>query len=100
MANISAELTYTSQAINKTIANWLEDTSGEQRKIYIDTIFELFYSTESRTFGEMSKNISTNLPIIYKKYELISADDKKMLMDMTKLFAKTYFKELLGKEGK
>lgn len=93
----SPELTNTSQAINKTISNWLENTSNEQRKIFIDTIFDLFYSTEANTFGEMSRNLSTNLPIIYKKYEAISQEDKKMLIDMTKLFAKTYFKELFSK---
>ena len=93
----SAELTNTSEAINKTITNWLENTTNEQRKIFIDTVFDLFYSTEAKTFGEMSKNLSTNLPIIYKKYEQISSEDKKIATDITKLFVKTYFKELFSK---
>lgn len=93
----SPKLTNTSEAMNKTITNWLENTTNEQRKIFIDTIFDLFYSTEARTFGEMSKNLSTNLPIIYKRYEEISAEDKKIATDMTKLFMKTYFKELFSK---
>ena len=93
----SAKLTNTSEAMNKTITNWLENTTYNQRKIFIDTVFDLFYSTEARTFSEMSKNLTTNLPIIYKRYEEISAEDKKIATDMTKLFMKTYFKELLKK---
>lgn len=96
----SPALTSSSEAMNKTISNWLENTTVEQRKMYIDTIFDLFYSTEARTFGEMSRNMTTNLPIIYKKYEEISAEDKRMAIDMTKLFAKTYFEELLKKPEK
>lgn len=90
----SAELTNTSEAINKTITNWLENTTNEQRKMFFDTIFDLFYSTEAKTFGEMSKHLSKNLPIIYRRYGEISVEDKKIMTDMIKLFAKTYFKEL------
>ena len=93
----SAELTKASEAMNNTITNWLQNTTLEQRKIFIDTIFELFYSTDAKTFREMSKNLSSNLPTIYKRYEEISPEDKKIAIDMTKLFAKTYFKELLKK---
>ena len=94
----SAELTNTSETMNKTITNWLENTTNDQRKMFVDTVFDLFYSTEAKTFGEMSKNISTNLPIIYKKYEEMPLEDKKMAIDMAKLFMRTYFKELFGKE--
>ena len=96
----SAELTKASETINNTISNWLEKTTIEQRKIFIDNIFDLFYSTEAKTFREMSKNMTTNLPIIYRKYEEMSPEDKKTAIQMTKLFAKTYFKELLGKSKK
>lgn len=96
----SAGLTSSSEAMNKTVSNWLENTTVEQRKMFFDTLFDLFYSTEAKTFGEMSKNLTTNLPIIYKRYEEISAEDKKTATDMTILFAKTYFKELLNKPEK
>ena len=96
----SAKLTNTSEAINKTVTNWLENTTNEQRKIFFDTIFDLFYSTEAKTFGEMSKHLSTNLPIIYKRYGEISEEDKKMLTEMVKLFVATYFKELFVREKK
>lgn len=96
----SAQLTNTSEKINNTLSNWLENTTNEQRKIFFDTIFDLFYSTEAKTFGEMSKHMTTNLPIIYKRYGEISEEDKKILTDMIKLFAKTSLQELFGKQEK
>ena len=84
-------LTDTSEIINKTLTDWLENTTIEQRKIFMDGIFELFYSTEARTFGEISKNLSNNLLTIYKTYQNINEEDKKTITEMLKLFAKVYF---------
>ena len=85
-----------SEDIDKTLTDWLEETTNEQRKIVIDAVFELFYSTESNTFGEMSKNFSKNLPIILKKYGEIAKEDKDIIINMIKLIVSTYisiFKE-------
>lgn len=93
----SAELTNTSDTMNKTVTNWLESTTNDQRKIFFDTVFELFYSTEAQTFKEMSKHLSKNLPKIIKHYGEISSEDKKMITDMVKLFTITYVKELFSR---
>ena len=87
------KLTKTSEILNTTLTNWLNSTTNEQRKIFVDTIFELFYSTEANTFGEISRNITKTLPLILKKYNQISSDDKKTLTEMIKLFIKNYFNE-------
>ena len=79
-----------SEDIDKTMTEWIELTTNEQRKIVIDAIFELFYSTDSETFGEMSKNISTNLPKILKKYGEIAKEDKEMIKQMIKIIATSY----------
>ena len=79
-----------SEDIDKTMTEWIELTTNEQRKIVIDAIFELFYSTDSETFGEMSKNISTNLPKVLKKYGEIAKEDKEMIKQMIKIIATSY----------
>ena len=79
-----------SEDIDKTMTEWIELTTNEQRKIVIDAIFELFYSTDSETFGEMSKNISINLPKILKKYGEIAKEDKEMIKQMIKIIATSY----------
>lgn len=79
-----------SENIDKTLTDWLETTTNEQRKIFIDAIFELFYSTEANTFGEISSNLKENIPKILKKYREISIDDKKMITKMIKIITTSY----------
>lgn len=79
-----------SDDIDKTLTDWLEVTTSEQRKIVIDAIFELFYSTEAITFAEMSKNLSKNLPIILKKYGELAKEDKDTITNMIKIIVTCY----------
>ncbi len=90
------KLSNSSEIINKTVAEWIEKTTVEQRKIFFDSLFEVFYSTEALTFGEMSKNMTKNLPILFKKYGEISDEDKKIITDILKLFIKSYFSEMIS----
>ena len=86
----SEKNTEASENINKTITDWLETTTNEQRKIFIDSLFELFYSTEVDTFGDISKSLGTSIPKILQKYKEISQEDKKTMTSMLKVFAKSY----------
>ena len=84
-------VTENSEIINKTLNDWLENTTPEQRKLFMDGIFDLFYSTEADTFGEIYKNLSANIRIIFKTYQNINDEEKKQITEMLKLFAKAYF---------
>ena len=84
-------LTENSEIIKKTLNDWLENTTPEQRKVFMDGIFDLFYSTAADTFGEMYKNLTTNIKIIFKTYQNINDEEKKQITEMLKLFAKAYF---------
>ena len=88
-----------SENISETLTNWLQDTSTEQRKIFIDSIFELFYSTEATTFGDISSSLTTSVPAILKKYNEISKEDKKLITQMIKTFGKIYFAIVKEKES-
>lgn len=83
--------TKTSETIDKTLTDWLDTTTVAQRKIFIDAVFELFYSTDANTFGDISKSLSTNIPKIIKKYGEISPEDKKIISKMIRLMAVSYF---------
>ena len=52
----------------------------------------------SETFGEMSKNISTNLPKVLKKYGEIAKEDKEMIKQMIKIIATSYINILSQRE--
>ncbi len=94
----SEKNTNISEDIDKTMTEWIELTTNEQRKIVINAIFELFYSTDSETFGEMSKNISTNLPKVLRKYGEIAKEDKEMIKQMIKIIATSYINILSQRE--
>ena len=76
------ENTKASETIDKTLTNWIETTTDEQRKIFIDIIFDLFYSTNANNFLDLASDLKNNIPKILKKYVEISADDKKVLATM------------------
>lgn len=82
--------TEASEDIDRTLTEWLETTTTEQRKMFIDLVFELFYSTDADTFIDLSENFHDNLPKILKKYGEISTKDKKMITKMLKLMMVSY----------
>lgn len=86
----SENLTDTSEVINSTLNDWLANTTNEQRKIFFDGIFELFYATDANTFGEISNNLSKNMTTILKTYREIDEKDRKTINKMLRLFAKAY----------
>ena len=90
--------TDSSEDIDKTITEWLETTTYEQRKAFIDGIFDLFYSTEANTFGEMSSNLSTNLPIVIKKYNEFSKEEKETMTEMLKKAVSLFLNNISERE--
>ena len=91
--------TETSEDINKTVIDWLETTTTEQRKIFIDSLFELFYSTDANTFGDIKKSLSKSMPKILKKYREIDEEDRKTMTEMMKVFAMSYFSVMKEKQA-
>ena len=82
--------TNVSENIDKTLTDWLETTTVEQRKIFVDVVFELLYSTDANTFGEIYKNLPINITKILKKYSQTSTEDKKTITEMIKIMMSCY----------
>ena len=75
-------VTNDSDFFDKTISTWLQKTTPEQRKIFIDTVFELFDATNLLTFKEFSNAKIKNINAILKSYNSIDEQDKKTLTKM------------------
>ena len=80
-------VTPSSEIMNTTLQEWLKSSTPEQRKIFFDGVFELFYSTSANTFGEISVK---SIPKLFSTYREISKEDRKIIMEMLKLFGKSY----------
>lgn len=75
-------VTHNSEFFNKTISTWLQETNPEQRKIFVDTIFELLDSTNIISFKEFSNAKIKNINSIIKSYNSINEQDKKLISKM------------------
>jgi len=93
------EVTSDSEFINKTIRAWLKETSPEQRKIFVDTAYQLFDSTNATTLKELSSEKMKNLNTIFKAYNNMTEEEKKMMSNMMKDFANAV-KEILVETAK
>ena len=94
-------LTNSSEFMYKAIREWLQKTEPEQRKIFFDGIFEIFYSSDATTFGEISNSITKHLPTFIKTYKGLSEEDRKtitsMLIEFGKLSANVFKKDEIPK---
>ena len=87
-----------SDIINETLNDWLKNTTVEQRRLFFDSIFDLFYATEANTFKEIMESLSKNMMKIMKSYNKIEENDKKEINKMIRLFAKAYINIIKEKE--
>ena len=83
--------TQISEDIKGALDSWLTTTTSMQRKIFIDSVFELFYSTDANTFGDMTTTLMANIIKILKKYKEISKEEKNEMGEMIAIFVKAYF---------
>lgn len=102
------KVTDSSEFINQTIRQWLKNTDDGQRKIFVDCIFELLYSSDAITFRELSKVWMSKIPNFLNTYKSISKEDRETVSKMLKEFgsamgyvfretSKTKFEELESK---
>lgn len=82
----SEEITNGSNIINKTVRNWLKTTTPEQRKNFINIMYELVKTTNAKTFNDFKASWAKNIGIILKTYSNIDEKDKKIIGQMLLTF--------------
>lgn len=94
-------LTGSSEFAHKAIKEWLINTNPQNRKIFVDGIFDLLYSSNSESFRELSKSWAKDIPNMLNAYSEISKEDKKvigsMLMEFSKASSNTFKEESKAK---
>ena len=86
----SDKTTAASNITDKSIRKVLEETTVDQRKIFIDCVYDIMRATEASTVDEVKKFIVKYIPTMYKQYTGMSADEKKLMTDMIMKFMKAY----------
>lgn len=85
---IKAELTNSSEFVDKTITNWLKEVSAEQREKFIDTLFEILNTTQVETLSEIRNNLFTNARTMVKTYQNLEPETKKIILKTIDEFLK------------
>ena len=87
-----------SEIITDTLSVWLEKTTSEQRKLFVDIVFELIYNTDAEHFSQISKSPASSIPKIIKKYNEIESGDRRIIFEMVKVFIKSYIEVFREKD--
>lgn len=76
---IKTEITNSSEFIDKTITKWLSEVNTEQRKIFIDNLFDILQSTKATTIDEMGNNWFLNAKTMVKSYKNLDGKSKEIM---------------------
>lgn len=81
---------YNSVLADKTIRTWLDHLTMEERKIFIDTVFDIIASSGATCVSEFNRSLITNLPKIAKKLGTLpkekSANFNKVIFHLAKSY--------------
>lgn len=83
---IEDTLTNSSEFIDQTITNWLNEVSPEQREKFIDTLFEILNATEAKTLAQLSSKKFETAKIILSTYKNIDEESKEIISKTLSVF--------------
>ena len=88
------ELTNGSNLVNKTIRNYLKDTTVEQRKAFVDIVYQIMTATNATTMRELSLDKVKTMTTMIKSYRNLNEEDKKMVKEVIVIIGKAVRKTL------
>ncbi len=87
-------LTNNSEIFNGIVRDWVKNTTPEQRKNFINLIYEIITTTDAKSLGDFSKNTAKKIGIILNSYRNVNEEDRKEIERMVKLILESAFKVL------
>lgn len=79
------ELTNDSNIVNKVVRDWLQNTTQEQRKNFINIIYDILITTEAKNINDFSIDTLKKIIKLVKSYKNIDKESKKEIEIMLKL---------------
>ena len=89
-----AEVTSDSQMVNGVVRSWLKNTTPEQRKLFINIVFEVLNTTNATTTHELSVGLVKNMGKVMDAYKDINEDERKEMKEIFKVLIKSSFETL------
>lgn len=85
---IKAELTNSSEFIDKTLTDLLLNVSVEQRSLCIDVLFEVLNATKANTLSEINENKFSNIMTMIKTYKNLDEENKEIVTKVLNILLK------------
>ena len=76
------ELDVSSQLVDHTVHEWLSRVSKEQRKLFIDTIFDILEASGASTIKELLRDVPRHAPAILKALQKVDLETAKMVISL------------------
>lgn len=86
---IEAKLTASSEFVDKTLTEWLQNVNPEQRKYFVDIIFEIFEATGATRFSDLNQQKLSATKTIISKYQELDETSKKYVNTAMNMFVKS-----------
>ena len=78
-------LTDNSQFVNKVVRDWLKNTTPEQRKNFVNVIYDVLAATEARSLSDFGVDTLKKVTTVIKSYKNIDKEERKEIEAMIKL---------------
>lgn len=88
------KISHSSQYTNETLHNWLSNLSNEERKLFIETLFNILESTNIKNFIEIFQNWKKSIPIILDSIKNMDDEVKSTIIELIKELSVLYIKTL------
>ena len=83
---IEAKLTKSSEFVDNTLTEWLKNVTPEQRKNFVNTLFEILEATEAKSLSELSQRKFNTAKTIITKYQSLDEENKKYINKALNMF--------------
>ena len=78
-------LTNDSQFVNKVVRDWLKNTTPEQRKNFVNVIYDVLVATEAKNVHDFGVDTLKKVGTVIKSYKNIEKEERKEIESMIKL---------------
>jgi len=92
-----------SQFVNKVVRDWLRNTTPEQRKNFVNVIYDVLVATEAKNVHDFGIDTVKKVTTVIKSYKNIDKEERKEIETMIKLMfesAINTIKDIRKKEEK
>ena len=83
---IKSKLTKSSEFVDNTLTEWLKNVSPEQRKNFINLIYDIITTTGATTFSELNQRKFATAKTIITKYQALDEESKKYVNKALNMF--------------